>query len=93
MTTKGTTMTPDKKARKAIFDLYRALDDIDTADDMAKDNDELYRSLVRKAHAVRFDVLDSAQVYELYDEFYEPDPGMEGVMRYNGDPKKGVLSE
>ena len=35
--------------------LFCALDDIDTADDIAKDNEKLYRNLVRKAHKVRFE--------------------------------------
>jgi hypothetical protein len=33
--------------------LYGLLDDIDTAGDIAKDNDKLYRSLVRQAHQKR----------------------------------------
>ena len=35
-------------------DLYDLLDDIDTADDLAKSDDKLYRALVRQAHAKRF---------------------------------------
>ena len=34
--------------------LFALLDDCDTADDIAKDNDELFRSLVRRAHRQRF---------------------------------------
>lgn len=34
--------------------LFQLLDDIDTADDLAKDNDKLYRNLVRRAHTKRF---------------------------------------
>ena len=34
--------------------LFNLLDDIDTHDDLAKDNEQLYRNLVRKSHAERF---------------------------------------
>jgi len=34
--------------------LYALLDDCDTADDIAKGNDQMFRSLVRKAHKERF---------------------------------------
>ena len=43
--------------------LFCALDDIDTADDIAKDNEKLYRNLVRKAHKVRFE----------FQELFDPD--------------------
>jgi len=36
--------------------LFFLLDDVDTADDLAKDNDNLFRNLVRKAHSRRFEV-------------------------------------
>lgn len=39
--------------------LYQLLDDIDTADDLAKNNDALYRNLVRKAHKKRFEVAET----------------------------------
>lgn len=47
----GEAMSWEGVARR-LFDL---LDDIDTADDLAKDNDDLYRNLVRKKHQERFD--------------------------------------
>ena len=34
--------------------LFAILDDIDTADDLAKDNELLYRNLVRHHHTERF---------------------------------------
>lgn len=34
--------------------LYDLLDDCDTADDLAKDNDKMYRNLVRRANRARF---------------------------------------
>lgn len=42
---------PDWKS--IAYALYGLLDDIDTAGDMAKDNDKLYRSLVKRAHEKR----------------------------------------
>lgn len=33
--------------------LYQLLDDIDTADDLAKDNEKMYRNLVRKKQALK----------------------------------------
>ena len=36
--------------------LFSLLDDIDTADDLAKGNEQLYRNLVRRHHARRFEV-------------------------------------
>lgn len=46
-------------------DLYDLLDDIDTADDIAKSDDKLYRSLVRQAHAKRFNYA-TTDGYEVY---------------------------
>jgi hypothetical protein len=34
--------------------LFSLLDDCDTADDIAKENDKVFRSLVRQAHRQRF---------------------------------------
>jgi len=44
------------KLKKKIEYLWDLLDDIDTADDIAKDNDKLYRDLVRKESRKRFNV-------------------------------------
>lgn len=38
--------------------LYGLLDDIDTASDMAKGDDAMYRGLVKKYHQRRFEVAD-----------------------------------
>jgi len=38
------------------------LDDVDTADDIAKADDAIYRSLCRQAHAKRWDVLTGDEV-------------------------------
>lgn len=45
--------------------LWQMLDDIDTADDMAKDNDDMYRSLVRNIHRKRFELANSPDGYNL----------------------------
>ena len=45
----------DKAARK----LWTLLDDIDTADDMAKGNHDLYRNLVREAVRKRHEMMVS----------------------------------
>ena len=45
-----------KSLREIAEFLWDLLDDIDTADDLAKGNDALYRNLVRKAHQRRFEV-------------------------------------
>lgn len=51
----------EKAARK----LYDILDDIDTADDLAKDNESLYRNLVRRHHKERFE-LASTDGYDVF---------------------------
>jgi hypothetical protein len=40
--------------KKIAEELFKLLDNIDTASDMAKDNDKLYRALVAKEHKKRF---------------------------------------
>lgn len=59
----------DPAAQEKLYRLYALLDDIDTADDMAKGNDELYRNLVRHAQRERFNVLDEQETDALYDQF------------------------
>lgn len=39
--------------------LFQLLDDIDTAEDMAKANDKAFRNMVHKIHRKRFDVADT----------------------------------
>ena len=58
-------LEPDKATRwqDIATKLFCALDDIDTADDLAKDNEKLYRNLVRKAHKIRFE----------FQELFDPD--------------------
>ena len=69
-----TTYTFGPEQLKAFVDLVRAderektlrlwmlLDDVDTADDIAKADDAIYRSLCRQAHANRWDVLNEVEV-------------------------------
>jgi hypothetical protein len=47
------------KQREKSLKLFMLLDDVDTADDIAKADDALYRSLCRQAHKKRWDVLTS----------------------------------
>ena len=66
--------------RKIAFELYRALDDIDTHDDLAKGDEKLYRSLVRREHKTRFRIVPEPLASELYAEFY---PKGSNVMERN----------
>jgi hypothetical protein len=47
------------KQREKSLKLFMLLDDVDAADDIAKADDALYRSLCRQAHKKRWDVLTS----------------------------------
>ena len=48
--------------RKKSLQLWMLLDDIDTADDIAKADDAVYRSLCRQAHQKRWTVLTTDEV-------------------------------
>ena len=48
--------------REKSLRLWMLLDDVDTADDIAKADDAIYRSLCRQAHAKRWDVLTGDEV-------------------------------
>lgn len=48
--------------REKTLRLWMLLDDVDTADDIAKADDAIYRSLCRQAHAKRWDVLNENEV-------------------------------
>lgn len=68
--------------------LWAIADDIDTYDDLAKGNQELYRNLVRKKHVERFEILES----DGYDLFIpgskppeaKPPEDRQEVMKFNG---------
>lgn len=48
--------------REKSLRLWMLLDDVDTADDIAKADDDIYRSLCRQAHAKRWAVLHGNEV-------------------------------
>ena len=48
--------------REKSLRLWMLLDDVDTADDIAKTDDTVYRSLCRQAHGKRWNVMTSAEV-------------------------------
>jgi hypothetical protein len=48
--------------REKAIQLWMLLDDIDTADDIAKADDAVYRSLCRRAHQKRWSVLTGDEV-------------------------------
>jgi hypothetical protein len=48
--------------REKSLRLWMLLDDVDTADDIAKSNDAVYRSLCRQDHAKRWSVLTGDEV-------------------------------
>ena len=50
------------KEREKTLQLWMLLDDVDTADDIAKSDDDVYRSLCRQAHAKRWAVLTGDEV-------------------------------
>jgi hypothetical protein len=48
--------------REKSIQLWMLLDDVDTADDIAKSDYFIYRSLCRQAHAKRWDVLNENEI-------------------------------
>lgn len=52
--------------KEAAIKLWELLDDIDTASDQAKDNDQAYRHYVEKRQSERFKIMTS-DGYDLYD--------------------------
>jgi hypothetical protein len=51
-----------QQEREKSLQLWMLLDDVDTADDIAKADDVIYRSLCKQAHAKRWSVLTSDEV-------------------------------
>lgn len=51
----GDARGPDRTWEEIARALFNLLDDIDTASDIAKSDDALYRKLVHKAHRRRFE--------------------------------------
>jgi len=66
-------MTPSltNDYRKMSFQLFQALDDIDTASDMAKGDPKRYHKLVQAYHKRRHMIVVDPLLQELYDEYYE----------------------
>jgi hypothetical protein len=60
----------EQKWKEIAYQMYKLLDDIDTADDMTND-DKTYREMVRMIHHNRFQKLDQNEVDDLYTEFYK----------------------
>jgi len=50
------------KEREKTLQLWMLLDDVDTADDIAKSDDDVYRSLCRQTHSKRWAVLTGDEV-------------------------------
>ena len=48
--------------REKSLSLWMLLDDVDTADDIAKADDAIYRGLCRQAHAKRWGILTGDEV-------------------------------
>jgi 2-phospho-L-lactate guanylyltransferase (CobY/MobA/RfbA family) len=48
--------------REKSLQLWMLLDDVDTADDIAKTDEVIYRSLCRQAHAKRWSLLNGDEV-------------------------------
>jgi hypothetical protein len=55
----------ENKYREIITFLFDIIDDIDTYDDIAKEDDKLYRNLVRKAQARRWEIGITCDGYKL----------------------------
>lgn len=59
-----------KGSDQEVYQLWKLLDDIDTAGDLAKDDDALFRRLVQGYQQARWDHVSGARVEALYERFY-----------------------
>lgn len=57
------------RLEKKIVELWKILDNIDTAGDAAKDSDAAYRSLVEALQRQRWEVLTEDEIDALYDKY------------------------
>ena len=64
-----------------IFRLYKLLDDIDTLDDAAKENDATFRAKCYIIQKQRHLVVTGSQADKLYDRFYDPTNNLSGKER------------
>ena len=55
---------------KAIYELWKIIDDIDTASDVAKNNDKFYRKLVEEYQAKRHQIVEEKYIDRLYEKYY-----------------------
>jgi len=60
-------LTKDKD--KVIFELWRILDDIQEAENIANYNNHLYRELVHNLHIKRFKHISRKEVEQLYERY------------------------
>jgi len=56
--------------REKLYHLWKIIDDIDTADDMCKENDKCYRNMVSKLQRSRWEVLSEEEVDLLYKDYF-----------------------
>ena len=76
----------DHNYRSAAIELWSLLDDIDTASDMAKDNDKWYRGRVELLQRKRFDTFTSNGYNLFYKDGaqvdHNEDKGMKELFEY-----------
>ena len=75
--------------------LFEMLDDIDTADDIAKGNEKLYRNLVRTAHKRRFEYADTDGFNLAFKNGPDVEINDDGLMAFNATtkPENGETEE
>lgn len=79
----------DPDAPFRIYRLWKLLDDIDTASDIAKADDGLFRALVEQYQRQRFDVVGEPEIDTLYDRYDVAPPlhtAAEAEMSRQNDP-------
>lgn len=55
---------------RIVYELWKILDDIDTASDMVKGNDKAYREIVEKLQRKRWEILNEVVVDDLYNQYH-----------------------
>lgn len=68
----GVLQTADKD--RQIYELWKLIDDIDTATDMFKGDYEGFTKNTIRRIKQRFEIVPTAQLDELYDKFYKETP-------------------
>lgn len=59
---------------KLIYELFKIIDDIDTISDIAKDDMDLYRSLVQSSVEERWKYITEKEIDVLYEKYHIPLP-------------------